>query len=43
MTARFKYLLIAISISLTMWLGIINGIVWYLSDGTDYTFTASPW
>ncbi len=42
MTNRMKYLLIAACVSAMMWAGIINGIMWSLSDGTDHTFTASP-
>lgn len=42
MTSRLKYLLIAVCISLMMWVGIVNGVNWYVSDGTDDSFTASP-
>lgn len=42
MTMRLKYLLIAVCISVMMWVGIINGVAWYASDGTDDSYTASP-
>ena len=40
MTNRAKFLLLATTISLLMWGGIIGGGIMLLSDGVDHTFTA---